>query len=130
MSEIERWSVYLYYLKDETKLDVINQIVEKEKGVAMATAELLDFTRNNPEAVRRFQREKRELDAQVAELRKQELKKVVAEKDAIIANKDEQLQEKDEQLQEKDEQLVKITQEKDAEIMALKAQLAAVKSRQ
>jgi predicted transposase/invertase (TIGR01784 family) len=114
MSQIERWSIYLYYLKDETKLDVINQIVEKEEGVAMATAELLEFTRDNPEAVRRFQREKHELDAQVAELRKQELRKVVAEKDTIIKR----MADENERIASENERIAN-------ENAALKAKLAA-----
>ena len=58
----ERWGVYLEYLTDKSKRSKINEIVELEEGIAMASEVLLTISRDEEERARIMRAEKTELD--------------------------------------------------------------------
>ena len=64
MSIQEYWAVYFGYLTDKTKRQKINEILEKEEGIAMASKVLLNISRDEKERARLMSEYKYELDAQ------------------------------------------------------------------
>ena len=64
MSLPERWAVYFAYLTDRSKRSKINQIVELEEGIAMASGVLMTVSRDEEERARIVRDEKIELDYQ------------------------------------------------------------------
>ncbi|GHV91005.1 hypothetical protein AGMMS50268_15080 [Spirochaetia bacterium] len=49
MSSAERWSVFFRYVRDREKRELINEIVEYEEGIAMASEVLLTVSRDEAE---------------------------------------------------------------------------------
>ncbi|GHV92853.1 hypothetical protein AGMMS50268_33560 [Spirochaetia bacterium] len=49
MSSAERWSVFFRYVTDREKRELINEIVEYEEGIAMASEVLLTVSRDEAE---------------------------------------------------------------------------------
>ncbi|GHV44894.1 hypothetical protein AGMMS49546_29600 [Spirochaetia bacterium] len=49
MSSAERWSVFFRYVRDRGKRELINEIVEYEEGIAMASEVLLTVSRDEAE---------------------------------------------------------------------------------
>ncbi|GHV38403.1 hypothetical protein AGMMS49546_08730 [Spirochaetia bacterium] len=49
MSSAERWSVFFRYVTDPEKRDLVNEIVEYEEGIAMASEVLLTVSRDEKE---------------------------------------------------------------------------------
>ena len=64
MKKSELWAVYLEYLTDRSKRSIINEIVEIEEGIAMASGVLLKVSRDEEERARIMRDEKIELDYQ------------------------------------------------------------------
>jgi predicted transposase/invertase (TIGR01784 family) len=64
MSALEHWGVFFRYLQDKSKRDKINEILELEEGIAMASEVLMNFTKDELEQIRLRSREKYELDTQ------------------------------------------------------------------
>jgi predicted transposase/invertase (TIGR01784 family) len=64
MSVPERWAVFFGYLTDRSKRSKINEIVEVEEGIAMASQVLLKVSRDEEERARLTRDEKIELDYQ------------------------------------------------------------------
>ena len=64
MSVSELWAVYFAYLTDSSKRGKINEIVELEEGIAMASSVLMTVSRDEEERARIMRDEKIELDWQ------------------------------------------------------------------
>ena len=64
MNPKEYWAVYLRYLTDKGKRRKINEILEAEEGIAMASEVLLGISRDEIERARLMSEYKYELDAQ------------------------------------------------------------------
>ena len=64
MSEVEKWGVFFRYLTDKGKREKINEIVEREEGIAMASEVLLNISRDEVERARLTSEMKYELDTQ------------------------------------------------------------------
>ena len=64
MNISERWAVFFEYLTDKGKRDKINQILEYEEGIAMASQVLMTVSRDEEERARLLRDEKIELDYQ------------------------------------------------------------------
>ena len=64
MSDPERWAVYFEYLTDRSKRSKINEIVNQERGIAMASEVLITITREEREQARLLSELKYELDTQ------------------------------------------------------------------
>lgn len=64
MTPIERWSVFFQYALDPERLDLINEILKYDEGVAMATAELLTVSEDERERARIEHELKNQLDWQ------------------------------------------------------------------
>jgi predicted transposase/invertase (TIGR01784 family) len=64
MSVRELWAVYFRYLKDTGMRAKINEIVEREEGIAMASEVLLTISRDEVERARLMSEEKYQLDMQ------------------------------------------------------------------
>ncbi|AEF86477.1 hypothetical protein TREPR_3299 [Treponema primitia ZAS-2] len=64
MTPIERWSVFFQYALDPERLDLINEILNYDEGVAMATAELLTVSEDERERARIEHELKNQLDWQ------------------------------------------------------------------
>jgi hypothetical protein len=62
MTKIERWACFLKHAKDDTKRDVINEILKNEGGIAMASSTLLTFSKDEAEMVNAKRREKLAID--------------------------------------------------------------------
>ena len=60
----ENWAVYFQFLTDRSKRRKINEIVETEEGIAMASEVLLNISRDEIERARLFSEEKYQLDRQ------------------------------------------------------------------
>ncbi|MFP3042008.1 PD-(D/E)XK nuclease family transposase [Treponema primitia] len=102
MMDIEKWAVFFLYHRDLTKRDLINEILEYEEGISMATEELLTVTQAERDWVRRESELKFELDMQSRltyakedgyELAKKEAEIIIQEKDGVIQEKDAEIQE-------------------------------------
>jgi predicted transposase/invertase (TIGR01784 family) len=64
MSAQEKWAVYFRYLTDKKKRSKINEIIEQEEGIAMASGVVMGWTQEEKEALWAMSREKAELDYQ------------------------------------------------------------------
>ena len=63
-SSKENWAVYFQFLTDRRKRKKINEILEAEEGIAMASEVLLKISRDEIERARLFSEEKYELTTQ------------------------------------------------------------------
>jgi hypothetical protein len=66
MSLPERWAVFFEYLMDRNRRAKINEILDKEEGVEMASQVLMTVSRDEEERARLMRDEKIELDYQSA----------------------------------------------------------------
>ena len=103
MSPQESWAVYFRYLTDRKKRRKINEILELEEGIAMASEVLISISKEEREQAWLRSREKYELDTQskLVHAKREESKKwqgVVAERDAALADQAAALAEKDAQI--------------------------------
>ena len=64
MSIQEQWAIYFKYLTDKSKRRTINEIVEQEEGIAMASDVLITISKEEEERFRLLSQEKIELDYQ------------------------------------------------------------------
>jgi len=64
MSPAEHWAVFFQYLTDKAKREKINQIIECQEGIAMASEALAGFTKDEIEYYHQISKEKYELDMQ------------------------------------------------------------------
>jgi predicted transposase/invertase (TIGR01784 family) len=64
MSVSERWAVFFGYLTDRSKRSKINEILETDEGIAMASQVLIKVSRDEEERARIMRDEKIELDYQ------------------------------------------------------------------
>lgn len=64
MSIQEQWAVYFKYLTDRKKRSKINEIIEQDDGIAMASEVLMTVSREEHEQARQMLIEKNELDYQ------------------------------------------------------------------
>ena len=64
MSPAEHWAVFFRYLTDKAKREKINQIIECQEGIAMASETLAAFTKDEIEYYHQISKEKYELDMQ------------------------------------------------------------------
>ena len=64
MSPAEQWAVFFQYLTDKAKRAKINQIIECQEGIAMASEALAAFTKDEIEYYHQISKEKYELDMQ------------------------------------------------------------------
>ena len=64
MSALESWAVYFRYLTDKQKRQKINEILEQEEGIAMASRVLLEISKDEIERARLMSEYKYELDTQ------------------------------------------------------------------
>ena len=62
MSLHERWAVYLEYLTDKSKRSKINEILNCDRGIALANEALYRVSRDEIERARIMREEKTELD--------------------------------------------------------------------
>ena len=62
MSLQEQWAVYFRYLTDKSKRIIINEIMEHEEGIAMASEALMTISKEEAERFRLISEEKYELD--------------------------------------------------------------------
>jgi DNA-binding NarL/FixJ family response regulator len=64
MTAPERWAFYFRFLTDKEKRDKINEIIECEEGIAMASKVLMTISRDEVERARLESEYKYELDTQ------------------------------------------------------------------
>jgi predicted transposase YdaD len=64
MSAAERWAFYFRYLTDRGKRQKINEIIEYEEGIAMASEVLITISRDEVERARLLSEYKYEVDMQ------------------------------------------------------------------
>ena len=64
MSPAEQWIIFFEYLTDRAKREKINQIINRQEGIAMASQVLLNISKDDIERARRMSEEKYELDLQ------------------------------------------------------------------
>jgi len=64
MSATEQWAVFFRYSTDKTHRDKINEIIQREEGIAMASEVLMTISRDEVERARLMSIEKYELDTQ------------------------------------------------------------------
>jgi hypothetical protein len=64
MSSQELWAVYFKYLRDSSMRGKINEILEQEEGIAMASEVLLNISKDEVERARLMSEYKYELDMQ------------------------------------------------------------------
>jgi len=112
MSEQESWAVYFRYLTDKDKRRKINEILEKEEGIAMASEILSTISKDEIERVRLFSELKHELDAQSDRVY---YKRLRAET--------EQMKAETEQMKAETEQMKSETEQMKAEIEQMKAEI-------
>jgi len=62
MSSSERWAFYFQYLTEKEMRSKINEILEQEEGIAMASEALMTISEDELEWYRQYAKEKRELD--------------------------------------------------------------------
>jgi len=62
MAAQEAWAAFFQYLTDKGKREKINEIVESEGGIAMASEVLINITEEDREWARQLSEEKRILD--------------------------------------------------------------------
>ena len=90
MNAQELWGIFFKYLTDKEKRIKINEIIEIEEGIAMASEVLMTISKNEAERARLESEFKYQLDTQskLVHARRQERKiwqTVIADKDAEIA---------------------------------------------
>jgi predicted transposase/invertase (TIGR01784 family) len=66
MDDAEEWAFYLQYLTDRGKRSKINEIIERNKGIANASEVLMTISRDEEEQARLMGNEKYQLDVQSA----------------------------------------------------------------
>ena len=107
MNPVEQWAVFFRYLTDKAKREKINEIIECQEGIAMASEVLVTFTKDEIEHYHRESILKHELDTQsrIVDAKRKALRKndekwqkVVTDKDATIAGKDATIADKDAKL--------------------------------
>ncbi|WP_010263284.1 hypothetical protein [Treponema primitia] len=64
MTVIERWAVFFRFIQDPTRRDLINEILNHEEGIAMATTELLTVSQDEIMRARLNHELKNQLDYQ------------------------------------------------------------------
>jgi predicted transposase/invertase (TIGR01784 family) len=64
MTAPEHWAVFFRYLTDKTKREKINEIVEREEGIAMASQVLMSITKDEVERARLMSEYKYVVDTQ------------------------------------------------------------------
>jgi predicted transposase/invertase (TIGR01784 family) len=64
MNTPERWGAFFQYLQDKSKRGMINEIIEYEEGIAMASQVLMTISRDEVERARLISEEKYILDTQ------------------------------------------------------------------
>ena len=64
MNAQEYWAVYFRYLTDKSKRQKINEIMERDGGIAMASKVLLNISKDEVERARLLSEYKYELDTQ------------------------------------------------------------------
>ncbi|AEF85548.1 hypothetical protein TREPR_2904 [Treponema primitia ZAS-2] len=97
MTEIERWAVFFRYIQDFEQRELINDLLDQEEGLAMATAELLTVSKDDEMRARLESQLKNQLDWQSGmvnakqdgeavgyEKAKREYTGIIGEKDAKI----------------------------------------------
>jgi predicted transposase/invertase (TIGR01784 family) len=102
MSTQELWAVFFEYLTDPAKREKINEILEIEEGIAMASEVLITISKDEVERARLVSEYKYQLDTQSkmvhakregikegAQKEREKWQGVVAEKDTALAEKDE-----------------------------------------
>ena len=65
MTAHELWAAFFRYLTDKDKREKINEIVQSEEGIAMASEVLINITREDIEWARQLSEEKYILDRQM-----------------------------------------------------------------
>ena len=60
----ENWAIFFRYLTDKSKRNIINTILEREEGIAMASEVLVGFSKTEAEYLRRMSEDKYRLDMQ------------------------------------------------------------------
>ena len=64
MSAAEQWAVFFRYLTDKARRGKINEIIEREEGIAMASEVLMTISKDEAERARLMSELKYELDTQ------------------------------------------------------------------
>jgi predicted transposase/invertase (TIGR01784 family) len=64
MKTPERWGAFFQYLRDKSKRGIINEIMNQEEGIAMASEVLINISKDEAERFRLLSWEKHMLDAQ------------------------------------------------------------------
>jgi predicted transposase/invertase (TIGR01784 family) len=64
MTAPEHWAVFFRYLKDKSKRGKINEILEQEEGIAMASQVLLSISKDEAERARLMSEFKGQMDYQ------------------------------------------------------------------
>ncbi|AEF84451.1 meiotic expression up-regulated protein 1/2 [Treponema primitia ZAS-2] len=110
MAPIERWAVFFRYSQESERRGLINEILDQEEGIQMATEELLLISEDEN---RRFQLEhelKNFLDIKcgMVDARWEGYKQAKEEDAGIIQEKDAAIQERDTALQEKDREIAEL----------------------
>jgi len=67
MSPAEHWAVFFQYLTDKAKREKINQIIDHQEGIAMASEAVAAFTKEEIEYYHQISKEKYEMDIQCLE---------------------------------------------------------------
>jgi predicted transposase/invertase (TIGR01784 family) len=93
MSEQEHWAVFFRYLTDKRKRRKINELMECEEGIEMASKVLLTISKDEAERNRLMSELKYELDHQskVANARREGYKKAETKYQEQVRQKDEQV---------------------------------------
>ena len=107
MTPAEQWVVFFEYLTNKAKREKINEIINRQEGIAMASQVLLTISKDDIERARLESELKYELDLQskITHAKKQGMKlsdnkwqNVVADKDAKLADKEAELADKEAEL--------------------------------
>lgn len=64
MNTKEYWAIFFRYLTDRSKRGIINEILKREEGLAMASEVVMSISKDWEERMRIFSEEKRQLDIQ------------------------------------------------------------------
>jgi len=120
MSPAEQWATFFEYLTDKTKREKINQIIECQEGIKMASEVLVEFTKDEIEHYRRESELKYELDMQSRIVYAKREAEREGRAEGIIEGK---LEGRLEGKHEADEEWKKVVVEKDEIIARLQAEL-------
>jgi hypothetical protein len=87
MTAPEHWAVFFRYLTDKSKRETINEILEQEEGIAMASEVLMSISKDEIERHRLMDEYMGQLDAQskLGQARREERKKGREEERQVIA---------------------------------------------